>query len=120
MLEQILSEGFSSLSTIEEIEIVNEIPSTKSSYFQIWKVNTEISVNGKYKGLILYIGFKETVPYTLPDVYAPEYSFGDFPHIESNHKLCLYEEGITYNISRYSDVIKEVFKRAKLLSKCLV
>ena len=51
----------------------------------------------------------------MPDVYAPEYSFGDFPHIESNHKLCLYEEGITYNISRYSDVIKEVFKRAKLL-----
>lgn len=115
MLEQILSEGFSSLSTIEEIEIVNEIPSTKSSYFQIWQVNTEISVNGKYKGLILYIGFKETVPYTLPDIYAPEYSFGDFPHIESNHKLCLYEEGITYNISKYSEVIKEVLKRAKLL-----
>lgn len=113
--QKILLDGLLSLHKTENVEIASEYPLPKGKYIQVWRINTEISIQDKCKELELFFCFKESVPYTLPDVYAFEYKFGDFPHIGNDHKLCLFEEGVTYNLDDYTQLIAHTLKKAKKL-----
>lgn len=116
--DEILNECFAYLSRTENVEKEKTpVKEISKAYRTLWKIDTEISLHDKCHPVVFHMGFTDSFPYELPDVYCLDIEFGQIPHIESNHKLCLYEEGVSYDESQYCVLAHEVLRRAKQLIK---
>lgn len=115
-IDEILDECFAYLSQTESIKKENT-PEISKAYHTIWNIDTEISLYDKYYPIVFHMGFTDSVPYELPDVYCLDIDFGQIPHIGNDHKLCLYEDGISYDERQYCVLVHDVLRRAKQLIK---
>lgn len=118
-LTDILVSCFEQFYKIEKISRVDEIPDIRTDYYaEQWKVITEVDINDKVKEIELYLGFRKSFPYTLPDVFFPSKEFGYLPHIESvGGKLCLIADGTNYPIDNPYEIIYYCLKQSKKLIK---
>ena len=107
---------FVKLSKEESLECVDCIPSIPNNYIRCWKLTTEILINNHVTEIELLIGFHESFPYTLPDIYLFDNRYDYIPHIDhETRKLCYIEDGVTYDVDHYTDVLRICIKKAKRL-----
>lgn len=99
------------------MEWVDSIPSVPNvHYVKCWKLVTEILNGGSVIEIILHMGFEDNFPYVLPDIYYLDTTYDYLPHIDhQTRKLCYFEDGITYNTSNCSDIVRDCIHKAKRL-----
>lgn len=116
-LTDILVPCFEKLCKIEDVGRVDEIPDIRTDYYaEQWKIITEIDINDQIKEVELYFGFRNSFPYTLPDIYFPNKTFGYLPHIESlGGKLCLVPDDASYPIDHPYEIIRYCLKQSRIL-----
>ena len=113
--DEILNDCFTQLSKVEGVCIHNYFVKEHKEYIQAWRLTTTISIRDAVaEDIIFILGFKNTFPYTLPDIYYCDKRYDYFPHIDyNNRKLCLYNENIVFNTSNPYQLIRAIIKRAK-------
>lgn len=114
-IAEIIDSAYRLISRTEQVEIVDAIPTITYKYTICWKVDTEVSVFDKCNPVTFYFGFKQSTPYDFPDVYCHAFDFGDIPHVESNGKLCLYEDCVAPNLDSFPLTVKDTLNKAKIL-----
>lgn len=113
--DEILNDCFTQLSKVEDVCIHNYFVKEHKEYIQAWRLTTTISIRDAVaEDIIFILGFKNTFPYTLPDIYYYDKRYDYFPHIDyNNRKLCLYNENIVFSTSNPYQLIRAIIKRAK-------
>lgn len=118
-IDQILDECFAQLSKVESVCIDQDFIKEHREYIQAWKVTTTISIRGAVaENISFIIAFKNTFPYSLPNVYYLDTKYDYFPHIDyNNRKLCLFDDNIILDTENPYELIRTVIKRSKLIVK---
>lgn len=117
-MSELLDSCFRDVNSIEEIERVDSIPNVNRNYVECWKLSTEIFVSDILTPIVFYIGFGIDFPYSMPSFYFPSLQFGYLPHVESvGGKLCLFEDGTSFDTKNASEMILFCIKKAKRLIK---
>ena len=118
-IDQILDECFAQLSKVESVCIDQDFIKEHREYIQAWKVTTTISIRGAVaENISFIIAFKNTFPYSLPNVYYLDTKYDYFPHIDyNNRKLCLFDDNIILDTENPYELIRAVIKRSKLIVK---
>lgn len=117
-MSELLDNCLKEVNKYEGTVRVDVIPKADVGYVERWKLSTEIEVNRVRHDIDFLIGFQSDFPYSLPDFYFQSLEFGYLPHVESkNGKLCLFEEGTSYDINNPSALIFNCIKRARKLIK---
>lgn len=117
-MSELLDSCFWDVNSIEEIERVDSIPNVNRNYVECWKLSTEIFVSDILTPIVFYIGFGIDFPYSMPSFYFPSLQFGYLPHVESvGGKLCLFEDGTSFDTKNASEMILFCIKKAKKLIK---
>ena len=111
MLESCLEK----LSKEYDIEKVNSIPRLGHLPQAItWKVLIPVSVLGRIEDVETYIQFPNDFPFSMPYVIIPDDRFGYLPHISvKSRKLCLYEDGVVYDVGNIEGLIRDNITRAR-------
>lgn len=112
-----IEKSFAELSKEENLEWVDCIPSIPTGhYIKCWKVITEILIGNSVSEIELMVGFLGEYPYELPDIYFFDKKYDYMPHINhKTRKLCYIEDGVTYDTSNCTDVLRDCLHRAKRL-----
>ena len=117
----ILNECFKILSSTEYLErvSVSVLPKCRQEkYLEVWRLTTEIDISDCAEDIIFYVAFLESFPYEIPDIYYLDTKYDYLPHIGyEDRKLCLYDNGICYDIEQPELVIRACIKQAKNIIK---
>lgn len=117
-MSELLDSCFRDVNLTEEVERVDSIPNVNRNYVECWKLSTEIFVSDILTPIVFYIGFGLDFPYSMPSFYFPSLQFGYLPHVESvGGKLCLFEDGTSFDTKDASIIILFCIKKAKDLIK---
>lgn len=103
------------LSKEYDIEEVNKIPRLEHLPQALtWKVLIPASVLGKVEDIETFVQFPNDFPYSMPYVIIPDDRFRYLPHISVNsRKLCLYEDGMTYDVENIEGLIRDNIVRTR-------
>lgn len=116
-VSEILETCFVELSKEYDIEKVDEVPHVnlgKRVCAPSWRILVPASIKGKAGDVEIYLSFPRAFPYVMPWVFIPDDTYRFYPHISfKNRKLCLYEDGIVYDESDVSEIIKKNIRRAR-------
>lgn len=114
-LQKILDNCFAQLSKTDEVCLNESFLNSHHRYVQAWTINTTISLNNSIaEDISFIIAFKETFPYTIPDIYYLDTRYDYFPHIDyNNRKLCLFEDDIVFHTEEPYKLIRCAIKQAK-------
>lgn len=117
-MSELLDSCLRDVNLTEEVAKVDSIPNVKRDYVECWKLSTEIFVSDILTPIVFYIGFGIDFPYSMPSFYFPSLQFGYLPHVESvGGKLCLFEDGTSFDTKNASEMILFCIKKAKRLIK---
>lgn len=117
-MSELLDSCLRDVNLTEEVERVESIPNVNRNYVECWKLSTEIFVSDVLTPIVFYLGFGIDFPYSLPSIYFPSLQFGYLPHVESvGGKLCLFEDGTSFDTKNASEMILFCIKKAKRLIK---
>lgn len=117
-MSELLDSCLRDVNFTEEVEKVDSIPNVNRNYIECWKLSTEIFVFDILTPIVFYIGFNIDFPYSMPSIYFPSLQFGYLPHVESvGGKLCLFEDGTSFDTKNASEMILFCIKKAKRLIK---
>ena len=117
-MSELLVSCFRDVNLTEEVERIDSIPNISRNYVECWKLSTEIFVSDVLTPIVFYIGFGIDFPYSMPSFYFPSLQFGYLPHVESvGGKLCLFEDGTSFDTNDTSEMILFCIKKAKRLIK---
>lgn len=117
-MSELLVSCFRDINLTEEVERIDSIPNISRNYIECWKLSTEIFVSDVLTPIAFYIGFGIDFPYSMPSFYFPSLQFGYLPHVESvGGKLCLFEDGTSFDTKDASEMILFCIKKAKRLIK---
>lgn len=106
------------LSLEYEIEEVNYIPQAGKkikTHLPVWRLLIQAEIDGRSTNVDLYLVFPKGFPYEMPYAIVPDNRFNTLPHISTrNGKVCLYEDGITYDAKNIRGIIRDTIKRTRL------
>lgn len=107
-LPEILNNCFAQLSKTDEVCLNESFLNSHHQYVQAWTINTTISLNSSIvEDISFIIAFKETFPYTIPNIYYFDTKYDYFPHIDyNNRKLCLFEDDIVFHTEDPYELIR--------------
>ena len=82
----------------------------------LWKIDTEVLINGSIRDFSLFVGLKADFPLSLPHIYLSQENFEEIkyiPHVDDDRKICLYDqENIKIDPKRPLDILKACLNRA--------
>ena len=106
------------LSLEYEIEEVNFIPQAGKkieTHLPVWRLLIQAEINGLSTNVDLFLVFPKGFPYEMPYAIVPDNRFKILPHISTkDRKVCLYEDGITYDAKNIRGMIRDTIKRTRL------
>lgn len=106
------------LSLEYEIEEVNYIPQAEKkieTQLPVWRLLIQAEINGLSTNVDLFLVFPKGFPYEMPYAIVPDNRFKILPHISTkDRKVCLYEDGITYDAKNIRGMIRDTIKRTRL------
>jgi hypothetical protein len=110
---------FQEFSKTESIKCCTKLPSflAKKEFYCLWEMGAEVDVAGSCKSIELYIGFKETFPLSIPNIYLSDVLYQELqnaPHIDKNHFICTYHtERIIIDPNNPIEIVELCLDRAK-------
>ena len=117
-IASILDDCFEELSKEFEIEKVDYVPKKGKKEIvpvPVWRIVRPAEVKGKVIPVEVFIAFPHGFPYEMPYVIIPDEEFRYLPHISfDDRKLCLYEDGITYDANNICGIIRDNIKKARV------
>lgn len=112
-----IDESLEKLKKEFDIEEVDRIPIPGGQRWlpnKIWRITLPVEVSGKAEFLDVYMVFTNSFPFDMPAIILPDDRFRYLPHISSNtRKLCLYEEGIDYDVENIYGLIRDNLDKTK-------
>lgn len=116
-LSTILDKCFEALSKEYEIEKVDYLPNDgekKHFFVPVWRLIVQANIGGKLSDVEIYMAFPKEFPYVMPVVVVPDERLRFLPHISyGNRKLCLYEDGIVYDVGNIYGLIRDNIFRTR-------
>lgn len=117
-LNAILDECFRELSLEFEIERVDYVPrGGKKTRVEVpvWRIMMPAEVGGEVTDVEVFMAFPKGFPYEMPCVIIPDNRFRHLPHISfDDRKLCLYEDGISYDAENIRGNIRDNLRKSRL------
>lgn len=114
--------AFEQLSRIENVRALNFDECKRlgfDSKFDVWEVNSEISIDEKYFPVIFHIHFSTHFPYEIPKIYLSPEIFEKIkfiPHLDNKRLVCTFDsEVIRTNPNDPFGIVNECLNRAKLI-----
>ena len=106
---------FDELSGEYDIELVDHVPiDGKKEKIDVpaWHMTILAEIEGMATEVEMYIAFPHNFPFEIPFVVVPEQRFRHLPHISwRTQKVCLYDDGTTYDTNNIRGVVRETIKR---------
>lgn len=112
--------AFEKLSKIDNVRVVNHDDYKKLGFnplYDLWEIETEISVNDRLYPITIYIYFSTSFPVEIPKIYVSIDTFEKIkyiPHVDNNRLVCTFDnESIRINSDEPFGIITECIIRAK-------
>jgi hypothetical protein len=93
------------LTQLNKLDYCIELKSSESKALgynfkdgKVWKIQTEILINGNLKEIKLFINFSIDFPYTVPKIFIDKEFYNEvkfIPHIDSNFIICILDSNLT-------------------------
>jgi hypothetical protein len=113
----VLTECFSVLSREYELEWVQYIPCAgqrQEVSVPVWRLVIQAEIDENATDVEVFMAFPRGFPYELPVVIVQDQRFRGLPHISAeNGKICLYENGVSYNAENIIGIIRTSIKRTR-------
>ena len=107
---------FDELSEEYDIESVDYVPiDGKREKIDVpaWHMTILAEIAGMATEMEMFIAFPHNFPFEIPFVVVPEQRFRHLPHISwRKQKVCLYDDGTTYDTNNVRGIVRETNKRA--------
>lgn len=117
-VNELLKNVFDELSDEYDIESVDQVPfDGKNENIDVpaWHMTILAEIEGMATEVEMYIAFPHNFPFEIPFVVIPEQRFRLLPHISwRKQKVCLYDDGTTYDTNNIRGVVRETIKRTIL------
>lgn len=117
-LNAILDKCFRELSLEFEIELVDYVPrGGKKTHVEVpvWRIMMPAETGGEVADVEVFMAFPKGFPYEMPCVIIPDDRLRYLPHISfDDRKLCLYEDGVTYDAENIWGIIRDNLRKSRL------
>lgn len=116
-IKELLNNVFDELSDEYDLEPVDQVPfGGKNEKIDVpaWHMTMLAEIEGMATEVEMYIAFPHNFPFENPFVVVPEHRFRHLPHISwRTQKVCLYDDGTTYDTNNIRGIVKETIKRTR-------
>ena len=112
--------ALNNLAIREKVRVLDETEKRTFNFhvsYDVWEIDTGISINGTYFQLVLHIVLDESFPLSLPKIYLSPKSYKDvgfIPHVDTSRFVCTFDSEISFpDTNNPIGVINECLKRAQ-------
>lgn len=89
---------------------------------QVWEIISEITFEGNFLELVLYLDFPPEFPYRLPKLYIERNIYSPIkfiPHVNKDCSICIFDDGLNTVIPKdnLSDFVEFMLHRGKKIIK---
>lgn len=100
---------------IEEVDYIPQVGKKIKTHLPVWRLLIQAEIHSHSTNVDLFLVFPKGFPYEMPYAIVPDNRFNTLPHISTkNGKVCLYEDGITYDAKNIRGIIRDTIKRTRL------